>query len=166
MRQASPALDRFRLLAAVLVVCNHTAPLSGLFPAADFVLTRVLARTAVPFFLMVSGYFLSQKNGRHAWAFWKKAAVLYGVCILLYLPLNLYAGQLHGDFLRRLLADGTFYHLWYFPCCWACPSPGPSAAWDCGPLCSWRGRCTSSAWAATAITGSSRGSPLSRRDTA
>ena len=115
MKRGAPALDRFRLLAAVLVVCNHTAPLSGLFPAADLVLTRVLARTAVPFFLMVSGYFLSQKNGRHAWAFWKKAAVLYGVCILLYLPLNLYAGQLHGDFLRRLLADGTFYHLWYFP---------------------------------------------------
>ena len=115
MKRGAPALDRFRLLAAVLVVCNHTAPLSGLFPAADFVLTRVLARTAVPFFLMVSGYFLAEKGWRTVRDFWKKTAALYGVCILLYLPLNLYAGQLHGDFLRRLLADGTFYHLWYFP---------------------------------------------------
>ena len=55
-----PALDRFRLLAAVLVVCNHTSPLEDLSPTADFLLTRVLARIAVPFFLMVSGYFLLQ----------------------------------------------------------------------------------------------------------
>ena len=34
---------------------------------------------------------------------------------MLYLPLNLYAGQLDGDFLRRLVMDGSFYHLWYLP---------------------------------------------------
>ena len=64
---------------------------------------------------MVSGYFLAKGNWQKTWTFWKKTALLYGVCILLYLPLNIYAGQLDGDFPRRLVTDGTFYHLWYFP---------------------------------------------------
>ena len=110
-----PALDWFRLAAAVLVAAIHTSPLTTYTALGDFYLTRVLARTAVPFFLMVSGYFLDQKGWRTVRAFWKKTAVLYGACILLYLPLNLYAGQLDGDFFRRLVTDGTFYHLWYFP---------------------------------------------------
>lgn len=115
MKRPFPALDRFRLLAAVLVVAIHTSPLTTYAALGDFYLTRVLGRVAVPFFLMVSGYFLAQKNWRHAWAFWKKTALLYGVCILLYLPLNAYAGQVDGDFFRRLVTDGTFYHLWYLP---------------------------------------------------
>ena len=115
MRGRLPALDRFRLLAAVLVIAVHTSPLTSCTALGDFYLTRVLGRTAVPFFLMVSGYFLDQKGWRTVRAFWKRTALLYGACILLYLPLNLYAGQLDGDFLRRLAADGTFYHLWYFP---------------------------------------------------
>ena len=115
MRPGFPALDRFRLLAAALVVAIHTSPLATCSALGDFWLTRVLGRVAVPFFLMVSGYFLAEKGWRNTWTFWKKTAVLYGVCVLLYLPLNLYAGQLDGDFLRRLVTDGTFYHLWYFP---------------------------------------------------
>lgn len=43
-------LDRFRLAAALLVVAIHTSPLTCLSPKADFLLTRVLARVAVPFF--------------------------------------------------------------------------------------------------------------------
>ena len=39
----------------MLVVCIHTPPLTSYTPLGDFWLTRVLARVAVPFFLMVSG---------------------------------------------------------------------------------------------------------------
>ena len=115
VRRGIPALDWFRLLAAVLVVCNHTSPLGEISPTADFLLTRVLARIAVPFFLMVSGYFLAARDRQGIWAFWKKTLLVYAACAALYLPLNLYAGQISGDFLRRLAADGSFYHLWYFP---------------------------------------------------
>lgn len=115
MRRPFPALDRSRLLAAALVAAIHTSPLTTYTALGDFYLTRVLGRVAVPLFLMVSGYFLDQKGWRTVRAFWKKTAVLYGACVLLYLPLNLYAGQMDGDFFRRLAADGTFYHLWYFP---------------------------------------------------
>ncbi len=76
-KRLSPALDRFRLLSALLVVCNHTSPLDSFAPGADFWLTRVLARVAVPFFFMVSGYFLSQRNWAHTGKFLKKTALVY-----------------------------------------------------------------------------------------
>ena len=111
-----PALDRFRLLAAILVVCVHTSPLASYTAAGDFWLTRVLGRVAVPFFLMCSGYFLARDGWHSTGRFWKKTAALYGICILLYLPLNWYAGQLtFPGYLLRLVTDGAFYHLWYFP---------------------------------------------------
>ena len=49
-------LDRFRLIAALLVIAIHTSPLASFSGEADFFLTRVLARIAVPFFLMVTGF--------------------------------------------------------------------------------------------------------------
>ena len=82
MKRGTPALDRFRLLAAVLVVAIHTSPLSTYTALGDFYLTRVLGRVAVPFFLMVSGYFLAlDRVLQKTWTFWKKTALLYGVCI-------------------------------------------------------------------------------------
>lgn len=112
-----PALDLFRLAAAALVVMNHTSPLAGYTAAGDFWLTRILARLAVPFFLMTSGYFLAQDKWSRTSRQVKKLLGLYGVCILLYLPLNWYIGGFGGPaaFLKKLLIDGTFYHLWYFP---------------------------------------------------
>ncbi len=48
-------LDIFRICAALLVITIHTSPLASVSEGADFFLTRVLARIAVPFFLMVTG---------------------------------------------------------------------------------------------------------------
>ena len=116
-KRLSPALDRFRLLSALLVVCNHTSPLDSFAPGADFWLTRVLARVAVPFFFMVSGYFLSQRNWAHTGKFLKKTALVYALAVVLYLPLNWYNGGFASplQWLQKLLLDGTLYHLWYFP---------------------------------------------------
>ena len=112
------SLDWFRLPAALLVTAIHTSPLSSFSPQADFWLTRVLARIAVPFFFMVSGFFLPDSFAKLRKQE-KKLFFLYALSIVLYLPLNLYAGQLSGitagAFLKQLFFDGTFYHLWYFP---------------------------------------------------
>ena len=119
-------LDWFRMAAAFLVVAIHTSPLASFHAEADFVLTRVAARVAVPFFFMVTGYFqLPQYLSGHSWDYrpllglLKKFSLLYGAAILLYLPVNLYAGQFEGagfaGILRMVLTDGTFYHLWYLP---------------------------------------------------
>ena len=65
-----PALDRFRLLAAALVVCIHTGPLESFSEAGDFWLCRIFARIAVPFFLMVSGHFLDREGWKSTGRFW------------------------------------------------------------------------------------------------
>ncbi|MCM1325213.1 MAG: serine racemase VanT catalytic subunit [Bacteroidales bacterium] len=120
------ALDAFRIIATLLVVAIHTSPLASFSPTADFVLTRVFARIAVPFFFMVTGFFLlppylfgHTKDYRRLSAFLKKTLILYLAAVLLYLPVNLYAGHFRDttlwDKLRMLLFDGTFYHLWYLP---------------------------------------------------
>lgn len=118
------ALDPFRLIAAFLVVANHTSPLLSFNGDADFILTRIISRVAVPFFLMVSGYFLYQyiEKGDKAYikAFLKKIGLLYIVSILLFLPLNIYAGHYQGEnwlmaVIKDILLNGTFYHLWYLP---------------------------------------------------
>lgn len=111
-------LDRFRLVAALLVIAIHTSPLASFSGEGDFFFTRVLARIAVPFFLMVTGFFFPSDPGQ-LWKSLKKLCLLYGGSILLYLPLGLYAGHYRAlyftDALRMLLFDGSFYHLWYFP---------------------------------------------------
>ena len=47
-----------RLIAALLIVTIHTSPLSSYTETGDFILTRIIARIAVPFFFMTSGFFL------------------------------------------------------------------------------------------------------------
>jgi len=121
-------LDRFRVFVALLAITNHTSALSSVNAGADFFLTRVLARIVVPFFFMVTGQFVasgflspSQKNGARLIKYIRKTALFYAFCILLYLPIGIYAGHYEnmtvGSVLRLLIFDGTFYHLWYFPAC-------------------------------------------------
>lgn len=111
-------LDYFKLAAAFLVVAIHTSPLSSFSDAADFVLTRILARLAVPFFFMVTGYF-TLGDRRPLRPALKKTLLLYLGAMLLYFPVNLYAGHFAGagigDVLRLLVFDGTYFHLWYLP---------------------------------------------------
>ena len=47
-RKSFGGLDLFRFLAAFLVISIHVSPLSSLSSGADFFLTRILARLAVP----------------------------------------------------------------------------------------------------------------------
>lgn len=119
-------LDYFKLFASFLVVAIHTSPLSSFSGSADLILTRILARMAVPIFLMVTGYFLlpqylfeKTNELRPLLDFIKKTLLLYVVAIVIYLPVNLYAGQLCGvdifDIFRMVVFDGTLYHLWYLP---------------------------------------------------
>ncbi len=133
-------LDRFRLIAAFLVIAIHTSPLASFSPEGDFFLTRVLARIAVPFFFMVTGQFVAAhflekegspesgtqiNNSLFAQSYLlhclRKTGILYIISIVLYLPIGIYAGHYQGltvlSLLRMVLFDGTFYHLWYFPAC-------------------------------------------------
>ncbi len=116
-------LDVFRMAAAFLVVAIHTSPLATYSGTADFLLTRVAARVAVPFFFMVTGYFTFSPEEEHPGQAVRrrigKTLGLYAGCIVLYVPLGIYAGHYEGmtvwEALRLLVFDGTFYHLWYLP---------------------------------------------------
>ena len=122
VKQGYGGLDRFRLVAAILVITIHTSPLWSVWEDGDFFLTSVLARIGVPFFWMVTGQFVlgggleeRDRTGKIK-RFLRNNLFLYAVAILLYLPIGIYAGHyqnLHiGTALRMLVFDGTFYHLW------------------------------------------------------
>lgn len=115
-------INDYKLLAAFLVIAIHTSPLATFSPEADFILTRILARTAVPFFFMVTGYFVLPRaldNPAAALRYLKKIGILYLASMVLYLPVGIYAGHFKdATFLsipKMILLDGTFYHLWYLP---------------------------------------------------
>lgn len=112
------SLDIFRVIAAVLVVAIHTSPLETISPDADFFLTRILARIAVPFFFTVTGMFTDFGDPRKALA---RLSKMYLCVTALYIPFGIISGYFKGfTFLkavRMLLFDGYFYHLWYFPAC-------------------------------------------------
>lgn len=118
--------DFFKIIAALLVIAIHTSPLASFSADADFILTRVIARCAVPFFFMVTGYFIFPQylidksiDLHRLIGFLKKNLFLYAASIILYLPLNFYAGHFNDikitDVFRMLIFDGMFYHLWYIP---------------------------------------------------
>lgn len=126
-------LDLFRIAAAFLVVAIHIGPLERISANADLAFTYILGRIAVPFFFMVTGYFVLGDYLREAGSgfraepfekvkrYLKKIVSLYGFCMVLYLPIGIYAGNYGGlkiyDVIRMVVFDGTFYHLWYFPAC-------------------------------------------------
>ncbi len=126
-------LDLFRLIAAFLVIAIHTSPLMTFSEAADFFFTRVAARIAVPFFLMLTGYFIVADflphpdmthgyiSGKNPGNYLKKLILMYLISMLIYLPIGIYSGLYRHLSLRLLLRmlifDGSFYHLWYFPAC-------------------------------------------------
>jgi serine/alanine racemase len=121
------AVQYMRVIAALLVVAVHTGPLLSWGEDADFWLTGALARLAVPFFFMASGFFFFRKVSGNADAdfplllgYLRKVALIYVAAILIYLPFNAYKGDFKGELsaagaVRDLLVDGTFYHLWYLP---------------------------------------------------
>lgn len=134
-------LDIFRLAAAGMIVAIHTGPFSGISEKADTFLTYGGGRIAVPFFFMVTGYFVlsgmavrggdgwrsladgseelgAGADGKRLWQMVRHLVSLYLLITILYLPISWYSGNLPksvGEFLKQLLFDGTFYHLWYLP---------------------------------------------------
>ena len=122
-RKAYTGIDYFRFVAAFLVIAIHTSPLSTYSELGNFILTRILARVAVPFYFMTSGFFLISRyayNGDKLIAFLKRVALFYGCSIVFYIPLNIYnhyfsMDNLLPNILKDIFFDGTMYHLWYLP---------------------------------------------------
>lgn len=116
-------LDYFRIIAALLIIAIHTSPLLSYSEMSDFILTRIIARIAVPFFFMLSGFFLISRHNYNydkLKVFLKNTVFIYGISIFIYIPLNIYNGYFSMDnllpnIIKDIVFDGTLYHLWYLP---------------------------------------------------
>lgn len=116
-------LDYFRIIAALLIIAIHTSPLLSYSKLGDFILTRIIARVAVPFFFMLSGFFLISRHNYNydkLKNFLKNTIFIYSIAILIYIPLNIYNGYFSMDnllpnIIKDIVFDGTLYHLWYLP---------------------------------------------------
>lgn len=122
MKNKTMGLDSFRILAAILVIAIHIFPFSGINENLDFIFTHVICRIGVPFFFMITGYFVLNKaiaDKQVLVSYSKRVSLIYLLCIVLYLPINIYAHQFSNGglmgLLKMIFIDGTFYHLWYFP---------------------------------------------------
>lgn len=118
MKDRSYGIDAFRLLAAFCVISLH----SGIYPTFNedvVVQLRLISRWAVPFFFMISGYFLAQKHASptRAAAPLARATLIFIFATLIMMPLRVYQQGVRGA-LAAVLSDGfmmngSYYHLWF-----------------------------------------------------
>ena len=129
-----PAIDIFKWIASVLIIAFHIGPFEGISENAGFVLSQVIARLAVPFFLVCSGFFLgktvkkffknclSPKECRNTFLKTsKKLFILYIGWSLFYLLLSIPNWIKTGWLSYKAFIDwfitffflGSHYHLWY-----------------------------------------------------
>lgn len=115
-------IDIWRFIVSFLIVAIHISPFTKISPGFDFFFTRILGRIAVPLFLMITGYYIldrALKDKQVLVDYTKKILKIYLLCILLYLPINIYMGSFKNIDIITILKDffinGTLYHLWYFP---------------------------------------------------
>lgn len=118
-------IDYFRFIAAFFVIAIHISPLSVLSEGIDYLITYCIGRIAVPFFFMITGYFVLARyilsNFKKKYILYKylvKNIKLYLIATTVYIPISVYSGNIPKsikEFIKQLFFDGMFYHLWYFP---------------------------------------------------
>lgn len=123
------AIDLARILAAFLVICVHTDPLIHYSDTGNYFLVSVLARLAVPFFFVVSGFFFGKKIklGQSAEndlpiliPIIKRLIALYIAWTMIYLPIQIYVWVKSDEpwsywltYVQNALFEGSYYTLWY-----------------------------------------------------
>lgn len=115
-------LDIARFIAALMIVAIHMYPFTCISELVDYNLTRILFRVGVPFFLLITGYFMIAKsldNKEYIRKYTTKILIMYFISIIIYIPINIYSGYFHNfniiSFIKNIIINGTMYHLWYFP---------------------------------------------------
>ena len=61
MTERKPAIDIFKFIAAILVITIHTDPLLSISETANFIQVHYIARVAVPFFIVCTGFFIGKR---------------------------------------------------------------------------------------------------------
>ncbi len=115
-------VDVVRLIISLMVVAIHTYPLQFISDDVDFYFTRVICRICVPFFFMITGFFVISKavdDRKVLIDYTKKMLIMYAISMVIYLPILIYTGYFKDFslwlFIKDILFDGYYFHLWYFP---------------------------------------------------
>lgn len=121
-----PAIDVTKLFCAILVVVIHTGPLSSINKYLDYGLVQCIARIAVPFFFVASGYFCFRKTQlenfelKTSLSYVKRIFFLYIIWSAIYLPqvgYNIYKhekGIVYGILSSmHIFIFSGYDHLWY-----------------------------------------------------
>lgn len=127
------ALDIAKFISAFLVICIHCGPLLDVSETGNFVLVQIIARLAVPFFFVTSGFLFFRKiDLKREWNDYENKTKLkhyvvrlckiYLIWTILYLPFNYLLVADNGistmeilRYLRDFFFTGSYYHLWFLP---------------------------------------------------
>lgn len=126
------SIDALKVIASLLVICIHTNPFYYINPSLALIIKDIIARTAVPFFFITSGYFFSLKlektdNAKKALLhriYWlMRIYLLWSLIYWVYEFINIFS---NGStfrinlktillFFRDFFILGNFIHLWFLP---------------------------------------------------
>jgi serine/alanine racemase len=116
--QNYPWIDRVKYLVSFLVLVIHFRPFSDYHRNIDFASIHIVARIAVPFFFISSGYFIGVNGLEKSKVLKsiKKNLKLYLVWTILYLPIFIliFMPQ-YPNLLIDFTVLGVYYHLWFMP---------------------------------------------------
>ena len=117
-------IDFCKFFFAILIILLHTKPFREINAEFDFWFTQIVCRLAVPFFFIVSGFFVKDKmaNGHKVFGYIKRLFVLYVLYFICYLPQTIMTWKVSGVQGKELifflgkyfLFVGSYYQLWYF----------------------------------------------------
>lgn len=123
------AIDITRVIAAILVITVHTDPLFHYSQDGNYFLVSVLARIAVPFFFVTSGFFFASKirinhslkeDLSQVIPVISRLIKLYFIWTLIYFPFQIYIWIKSGEswrywlvYLQKVFFEGSYYTLWY-----------------------------------------------------
>lgn len=111
--ERNTSFEFFRLLSIFGVICLHI-PFDNILSSFSVDLFRLSFRWCVPFFFILSGYFLSSLNGFPdiTMARLKRLLIIVSSANILFLPVLIYVKHL-GFLNKDLFITGTWFHLWF-----------------------------------------------------
>lgn len=119
-------LDIMRYVGAICIVILHLRPFQHISYPLDLFFNNYITRIFVPFYFVVSGYFVAKKTKTEPdflKRYSKSIIKLYLIWSVIYLPFGFEFIKAYNipmylypiALIPALLYVGTYYHLWYFP---------------------------------------------------
>ncbi|OCN04374.1 hypothetical protein A4S06_11395 [Erysipelotrichaceae bacterium MTC7] len=125
-------IDILKLVAAIFAIFAYLQPFKGISDIANFFISFVLGRAAVPFFFVASAYFFFRKLDLHEESeprnrlylkgyLWRQVKLyliwttIYIVPIVYDLAQAKFRLAAFGTLVRNFFFTGSYYHLWVFP---------------------------------------------------